>query len=100
MGGSHTECAYEVCEVKKNEGGRIRKGNTPMEMEQDLNNFYQPAVHFKHSPLNLILLYVFRFCLSVYILVCASALITCTSCTLLPCDFTLVDFGNLDGCFV
>ena len=36
------------------------------------------------------------------LLVCASALITCaiiTSRTLLPCDLTLVDFGNLDGCF-
>ena len=34
--------------------------------------------------------------------VCASALITCaiiTSRTLLPCNLTLVDFGNLDGCF-
>ena len=33
---------------------------------------------------------------------CASALITCaiiTSRTLLPCDLTSVDFGNLDGCF-
>jgi len=36
------------------------------------------------------------------LLVCASALITCaiiTSRTLLPCDITLVDFGNLDGRF-
>ena len=35
--------------------------------------------------------------------ICASAIITCaiiTSHTLLPCDLTLVDFGNLDGCFV
>ena len=34
--------------------------------------------------------------------ICASALITCTiitSHTLLPCDLTLVDFGNVDGCF-
>jgi len=39
--------------------------------------------------------------LSLYI--CASPLITCaiiTSCTLLLCNLTLVDFGNLDGCFV
>jgi len=37
-----------------------------------------------------------------YIYICASALITCaiiTSHTLLPCDFTLVGFGNLGGCF-
>ena len=40
--------------------------------------------------------------LYIYIYVCASALITCaiiTSRTLLPCDLTLVDFSNLDGCF-
>ena len=37
------------------------------------------------------------------LLVCASALITyaiITSRTLLPCDLALVDFGNLDDCFV
>ena len=37
------------------------------------------------------------------LLVCASALITCaiiTSRTLLTCDLALVDFSNLDGCFV
>ena len=36
-------------------------------------------------------------CLSIYTFVCASALIMCAiimSHTLLPCDFTLVDFGN------
>jgi len=35
--------------------------------------------------------------------VCASPLITCAismSGTLLPCDLTVVDFGNLDSCFV
>jgi len=34
--------------------------------------------------------------------ICASALITCaknTSCTLLPCNLTLVDFGNIDSSF-
>ena len=33
-------------------------------------------------------------CLSIYIFVCASALIMCAIIVLLPCDFTLVDFGN------
>jgi len=44
-------------------------------------------------------LYIYIY---IYIYICASALITCTiitSRTLLPCDLTLVDFGNLDGCF-
>ena len=42
-----------------------------------------------------------RLFVSMYI--CASALITCTiitSCTLLPCDLAIVDFSNLDSCFV
>jgi len=39
----------------------------------------------------------FRVCISVYLYICASALITCAiirSRTLLPCDLTLVDLGN------
>ena len=52
--------------------------------------FYQPAMHKTHSRLVLGLLSAFHVCW----FVCASALITCTvitSCTLLPCNFTLVN---------
>ena len=43
-----------------------------------------------------------RFPCLIFIYVCVSTLFTCTiitSRTLLPCNLTLVDFGNLDGCF-
>jgi len=43
-----------------------------------------------------------RLFVSLHLCNCASPVITCaiiTSRTLLPCDLTLVDFGNLDGCF-
>jgi len=43
----------------------------------------------------------FHVCLCVF--VCVSPLTMCTiitSPTLLPCDFTLVNLGNLDDCFV
>ena len=50
---------------------------------------------------------IFRVCwyiyIYIYIYICASALITCAiimSRTLLPCDLTSVDFGNLDGCSI
>ena len=42
-------------------------------------------------------------CLYIYIYLCAPALIMCaiiTSCALLLCVFTWVNFGSLDGCFV
>ena len=42
-------------------------------------------------------------CFVLSVSVCVSPLITCaiiTSRALLPCDLTLVDFGNLDDCFV
>ena len=46
---------------------------------------------------------IFRVYLYIYIYICASALTMCamiTSRTLLPCNLALVDFGNLDSCFV
>ena len=62
-------------------------------------DFYQPAVR---GWLVLRLLCGFHVCMYIYVYVCASALITCAiiiSCTLLPCDLTLVEFCNLDSCF-
>ena len=59
--------------------------------------YYQLAAHEVRGRLVLRLLCRFRVCISVYLCICASALITCaiiTSRTLLPCDLTLVDLGN------
>jgi len=62
-----------------------------------LRDIYQPAARKARGRLVLRLLCRFCICISVYLCICASALITCaiiTSHTLLPCDLTLVDFGN------
>ena len=77
---------------------RLGKAKTEPPGLSDLACFYQPAARKVRGRLVLRLLYCFRVC----IYMCASALITCTiitSRTLLPCDLTLVNFGNLDGCF-
>jgi len=62
--------------------------------------YYQPAAHEAHGRLVLRLLCI--FCVCWYI--CASALIMCTIITsrslLVAMQPYLVDFGNLDGCFV
>ena len=60
--------------------------------------FYQLAACRKHAAAG-----PKMFSVSVCIYLCVSALIAraiITSRTLLPCDLTWVDFGNLDGCFV
>jgi len=65
--------------------------------------FYQLAPHEAHSRLVLKITLCFP-CLYLCTVYCASALIMCaiiTSRRLLPSNLTLiVDFGNLDGCFV
>ena len=69
-----------------------------MSLNQQLT-FYQLATHETRGYLVLRLLCIFCVCFSP----CVSPLITCTiiiSHTLFPYDLTLVDFGNLDSCFV